>query len=252
MTKRRLRPTGPDRISRERLKVGVSTNKRTVSLNMKICFDRRISFLTVAVGLAVSALTAGPMASASGSQIPVGGPQAGVTGQFGPVVAWPIIPIHVVLLPGGRVMNYGTGRGGQQGAEFIYDVWTPSLGTGTNAHLVLSNTTATDLFCSSASVMYNGTVLTTGGDLTVNGQRNFANNKTTLFWRSTNTIGSNTPMQYPRWYPSLVELPDGRLAVFGGYQNVVPPLNDPVIAAHSNALLLEDASVLTGGGGPHG
>jgi hypothetical protein len=77
--------------------------------------------------------------------------------------------------------------------------------------------------------MWNGNVLTTGGDLTVNGQRNFANNNTTIFQRTTNTIVSNTPMQYPRWYPSLVSLPNGNLAVFGGYQNVVPPLADPVI-----------------------
>ena len=182
----------------------------------------------VAVGVAASSMTVGPMSSASG-QIPVGGPTANVTGVFGPVVSWPIIPLHVVLLPGGGVMSYGTDSSGNQGAQFIYDVWDPPLGTGTNAHLVLPNTTSTDLFCSSASVMYNGTVLITGGDLTVNGQRNFANNNTTLFWRSTNTIGSNTPMLYPRWYPSLVALPDGRLAVFGGYQNVVPPLDNPVI-----------------------
>jgi hypothetical protein len=211
--------------------VAVSINKEKVSLSMKICFYRKISLLIVAAGAAASALIAGPMASASGSQIPLGGPQANVTGQFGPVVAWPIIPLHAVLLPGGRVMNYGTGRGGQQGAEFIYDVWTPSLGTGTNAHLLLTNTTATDLFCSGASVMTTGDVLTTGGDLTVDGERNFANNNTTIFTRTTNTIASNTPMQYPRWYPSLVALPNGQLAVFGGYQNVVPPLNDPVIPA---------------------
>ena len=191
----------------------------------------RNSILIVAVGMAVTALTAGPMASASGSQIPVGGPQANAIGQFGPVVAWPIIPLHAVLLPGGRVMNYGTDSAGQQGAQLIYDVWTPSLGTGANAHLVLPNTTSTDLFCSGASVMYNGNILTTGGDLTVDGQRNFANNKTTIFTRTTNTIASNTPMHYPRWYPSLVALPNGQLAVFGGYRNVVPPLNDPVIPA---------------------
>ena len=182
-------------------------------------------------GMAASAMTVASTASANGSQIPVGGPTANVTGVFGPVVAWPIIPLHVVLLPGGGVMNYGTDSSGNQGAQLIYDVWTPSLGTGTNAHLVLANTTSTDLFCSAASVMYNGNVLTTGGDLTVNGARNFANNNTTIFNPSTNTISSNTPMHYPRWYPSLVALPDGRLAVFGGYQNVVPPLDNPVISA---------------------
>ena len=160
-----------------------------------------------------------------------GGSTANVTGVFGPVVAWPLIPLHAVLLPGGGVMSYGTDSSGNQGAQLIYDVWTPSLGTGTNAHLVLPNTTSTDIFCSAASVMYNGSVLTTGGDLTVNGARNFANNHTTIFNPSTNTISSNTPMLYPRWYPSLVALPDGQLAVFGGYQNVVPPLNNPVIPA---------------------
>ena len=168
-------------------------------------------------------------ALASGSQIPVGPSNANVAGVFGPAVTWPIIPIHVVLLPGGRVMNYGTDASGQQGATLIYDVWNPTLGTGPNAHLVLPNTTSTDIFCSSQSVMTNGNVLTTGGDLTVNGQRNFANNKTTVFNRTNNTIASNTPMHYPRWYNSLVALPDGRLAVFGGLQNVVPPLDDPVL-----------------------
>ena len=197
---------------------------------MNNCFYLRNSLLIVALGVAAISMTVGPMSSASG-QIPDGGPDANVTGVFGPVVSWPIIPLHAVLLPGGGVMNYGTDSSGNQGAQFIYDVWSPRLGTGTNAHLVLPNTTSTDLFCSGASVMYNGSVLTTGGDLTVNGQRNFANNHTTVFNPSTNTISSNTPMQYPRWYPSLVALPDGRLAVFGGYQNVVPPLDDPVISA---------------------
>jgi hypothetical protein len=198
---------------------------------MKASFYRKNFLFIVAVGVVASDIIAGPMAFASGSRIPVGGSKANVTGKFGPVVLWPLIPLHAVLLPGGRVMSYGTGSSGQQGAQLIYDLWTPSLGTGANAHLVLPNTTKTDLFCSGASVMTSGDVLTTGGDLTVDGQRNFANNKTTIFRRTTNTLASNTPMRYPRWYPSLVAMPNGQLAVFGGYRNVVPPLNDPVIPA---------------------
>src|SRR6476469_9609689 len=181
---------------------------------MNACFNLKNSLLIVAACAAASALTSAPIPCANGGQIPVGGPKANVVGQFGPVVAWPIIPIHAVLLPGGRVLNYGTGEGGQQGAQFIYDVWNPTLGTGANAHLVLPNTTSTDLFCSGQSVMTSGNVLSTGGDLTVDGLRNFANNKTTIFTRTTNTIAPNTPMHYARWYPSLVALPNGRLAVF--------------------------------------
>jgi hypothetical protein len=117
-------------------------------------------------------------------------------------------------------MNYGSDALGQQGAKLIYDVWDPTLGTGTNAHLVLPNTTNTDIFCGAQSVMPSGKVLTSGGDLTVSGVRNSANNNTTIFSPSANTLTENTPMTYARWYASLVSLPNGRLAIFGGRQNV--------------------------------
>jgi hypothetical protein len=158
----------------------------------------------------------------SSSQIPPGGAAANVAGVFGPAVTWPIIPIHVVLLPDGRVMNYGTNALGQQGAQLVYDIWDSSLGTGTNSHRVLPNTTHTDLFCSAQSVMLSGQVLTSGGDLTVGGARNSANNNTTIFSPTANTLTENTPMTYARWYGSLVSLPNGHLAIFGGRQNVGP------------------------------
>src|SRR6516164_3185156 len=179
----------------------------------------RYAVLIVAVGLSAGTMTVGTV---SFSQTP------NVIGAFGPVIQWPIIPINVILLPGVRVMSYGTDANGNQGGQLIYDVWNPALGTGTNAHSVLPNTTSTDLFCSGQSVMTNGNVLTTGGDLTVGGERNFANNLTTIFLPGSNTITSGSPMTYPRWYPSLVSLSDGRLAVFGGYQNIAAPLNNPV------------------------
>ena len=170
--------------------------------------------------------------SASASQIPVGAPGANITGVFGAPVTWPLIPIHAVLLPNGQVMSYGTNAAGQQGAELIYDVWDPTLGTGTSAHLVLPNTTSTDIFCSAQSVMLSGNVLTSGGDLTVNGKRNSANNSTTVFSPSANTLTANTPMTYARWYGSLVALPNGQLVIFGGRQNVgtlspVQPVTTP-------------------------
>src|SRR6516162_11354126 len=106
---------------------------------------RRYSLLSAAVALTVNTLAS--------AQIPVGGSGANVTGTFGPVIQWPIIPIHMVLLPDGRVMSYGTDQNGNQGAQFIYDVWNPTLGTGTSAHSVLPNATSTDIFCSSQSLM---------------------------------------------------------------------------------------------------
>ena len=92
---------------------------------------------------------------------PAGDP---VRGTFGPQVAWPIMPIHAVLLPDGRVMSYGTDRNGVQTAYYDYDVWDPRLGTGSDAHVVLPNGTHTDIFCSSQIVLLNGDVELYGGD----------------------------------------------------------------------------------------
>lgn len=156
----------------------------------------------------------------SASTIPTGGTSASTMGVFGAPVTWPIIPIHVILLPDNRLMSYGTDESGNQGAQLFYDVWDPSQGTDSSSHTVLPNSTSTDIFCGTQSLMLSGEVLTSGGDLTVNGARNSANNQTTIFSPSANTLTSNTAMSFARWYSTLVGLPNGQLAVFGGRQNV--------------------------------
>jgi Domain of unknown function (DUF1929)/Abnormal spindle-like microcephaly-assoc'd, ASPM-SPD-2-Hydin/Galactose oxidase, central domain/Kelch motif len=168
----------------------------------------------------VSAAAQSTELPASGTAVPTGTAAAATGGLFGAPITWPVIPIHSILLPDGRVMSYGTNAQGQQGAELIYDVWNPSAGTGTSAHSVLPNSTGTDIFCSTQSLMLSGDVLTSGGDLTVNGKRNSANNHTTLFSPSTNTLTANASMTYARWYGTMIGLPNGQLAVFGGRQNV--------------------------------
>ena len=44
------------------------------------------------------------------------------------LVNWPLMPIHAVLLPDGRILTYGSSATGQQTGYFNYDVWTPSQG----------------------------------------------------------------------------------------------------------------------------
>ena len=149
--------------------------------------------------------------------VPPSAPNAGTAGAFGPAVTWPIIGLHVALLPDGRVMNYGTDANGNQGAQFIYDVWTPSLGTGSGSHLVLPNTTSTDIFCSAQSVMWgSGQVLISGGDRTINGVRNYSINKVTIFSPQANTLSPAAKMHYARWYPAMIAQPDGEMLVLGG------------------------------------
>ena len=44
--------------------------------------------------------------------------------------AWPVIAIHAVLLPDGRVLSYGTDGTGKQTGFFTYDVWDSAAGLG--------------------------------------------------------------------------------------------------------------------------
>jgi Glyoxal oxidase N-terminus len=160
---------------------------------------------------------------------PVGGADAQTKGVFGPPVTWPIIAIHEVLLPDGRVMSYGTGEQGGQGAGGVYDVWNPKQGTSAAAHTVLPNTTGTDIFCAGQSVMAgSGELLIVGGDLTIAGKRNFSNQQTTIFRPNTNQISATVQMRYARWYPTVVALPTGEMLVLGGRQDKNPtPASTP-------------------------
>ena len=56
-------------------------------------------------------------------------------GAWSPLSDWPLIAIHAVLTPDGRVMTYGSDQGGYQGAGGVFDVWDPGLGLGPDSHL---------------------------------------------------------------------------------------------------------------------
>jgi hypothetical protein len=159
-----------------------------------------------------------------------------VKGSFGPVVNWPLIPIHVVLLPDGRLMSYGTDGAGNQTGLFTYDVWNPALGTAAGSHLTLPNTTGTDTFCSGQVVLpASGAVLLTGGDKIVNGVRNFSVSDVNLFdYRSNALYRASQPMAFLRWYPTVLTLPNGEVLILGGRADPNTPAPTPEIYNESS------------------
>ncbi len=136
-----------------------------------------------------------------------------------PQVGWPIMPIHAVLLPDGRVMSYGTEPDGSQTAIYRYDVWDPRAGTEPNAHKLLPNTTQTDIFCSSQIVLLNGDVAMFGGD-NLPTSSNTHNDHVNLFHPASNTIeraaAPNDHMNRLRWYSSATVLPNAEVYIQGG------------------------------------
>ncbi len=185
----------------------------------------RLGYVPAVPGTAMPQSGAKPPGAAPAAAVDVSG------GTFGSAFPWPIIPIHLALLPDGRVLSYGTDTNGDQGAlqnpllapngsPALYDVWNPAAGTGKNAHMTLTSSNVTaDVFCSAVSLLASGNALIVGGDLTVNGQRNHSNNKVEIFNPAQNTLSSSGQMAYARWYPSITTLPNGDKLVLGGTAN---------------------------------
>jgi YVTN family beta-propeller protein len=140
-----------------------------------------------------------------------------VTGAWSQVYPWPVISVHAVLMPDGRVMSYGSKADGQQTAAFIYDVWDPAAGLN-GGHLTLPNTSGTDIFCSSQLVVPGGgQVFIAGGDnWTGSGTTNTGNNNSNTFAYGTNTLTRTGNMNRARWYSSSITLLNGETYIQGG------------------------------------
>ena len=146
--------------------------------------------------------------------VPNGDP---VQGKWSTVFDWPLIGIHSVLTPGGKVMSYGSTATGQQGASFIYDVWDPALGTANASHLTLPNSTSVDSFCSAQLLLPRGDIQTFGGDIVVNGATtNTANSNSLIFSSANNSLSLTNKMNRSRWYAGAVTLASGEVYVHGG------------------------------------
>jgi YVTN family beta-propeller protein len=142
---------------------------------------------------------------------------ANLKGMWSQVAGWPLIAVHAVLMPDGRVLSYGTDGTGKQTGNFIYDVWDPEGGLN-GGHLTLANTTATDIFCSSQLVLPDGSgVFIAGGDnWTGTGTANTGNNNSNLFGIGANTLARGNNMNRARWYSSSTMLLNGETYVQGG------------------------------------
>ncbi len=182
------------------------------------------------------------------SELPPGAANASSVGQWTGVADWPLLALHATLLPDGRVLSYGTDGSGRQTGYFIYDVWSPQDGLGTDSHLTLPNRTGTDLFCSAQLLLpESGDVLMAGGDRTAGtASLNMANADVNLFSSASAQL-TRLPqtINRVRWYPTTT-LADGRVLIQGGatqYQPVKAPVLTPEVYVPGRGFaLLSDAT----------
>lgn len=160
--------------------------------------------------------TARLAAETSAQAIPA---DAHIKGMWSPVKDWPLIAIHGVLMPDGRVLTYGTKQDGTQTGFFDYDVWTPSMGFGPDAHLTLPNSTGQDIFCSSQVVLpqRDAGVFISGGAIW-DGEKTILQgvDGSSIFNYSNNSLTSKKSMVRKRYYPTSTVLPNGEIYIQGG------------------------------------
>jgi hypothetical protein len=138
-------------------------------------------------------------------------PAEATTGKWGPVIDWPMVPLHMHLLPTGKILAWGkydSGVNGTMGGR--PRLWDPAAGPPTTARMIEVDTM---LFCAGHAFMADGKLMTSGGHK--------ADDKgidvTEIFDPSSESFQPGLPkMAFGRWYPTVTELPDGRMLTMAG------------------------------------
>ena len=134
------------------------------------------------------------------------------TGKWGPVVPWNIVPLHMSLLPSGKVLGWGKYEdGGVMGSmASVPRLWDPSAGAPTTARQVPADTM---LFCSGHALMPDGRLMVSGGHKA----DNVGIDVTNIFDPVSESWVAGLPkMAFGRWYPTVTELPNGKMLTMAG------------------------------------
>jgi len=159
-------------------------------------------------GAQTLAFTANP---ATGNSSPINIstlPAEATMGKWGSVVNWDIVPLHMHLLPTGKILAWGKFENGTM-VMGNPRLWNPAAGPPTTATPVPADTM---LFCSGHSFMADGTLLVSGGHKLDDRGLDVTN----FFNPATETWTPGPKMAKGRWYPTVTELPDGRMVTIAG------------------------------------
>jgi hypothetical protein len=149
---------------------------------------------------AANAVGAGSASAPSNVVTPTATPQ----GKWGPLLTWPIVAVHSVLMNNGKLLQWD----GWDTPEPT-DVYDPAAQTFTTVNAPSSN------FCAGNVQLPDGRIMTVGGyGTTTTGNQGIVD--TNIFNPATQTWTRVANMHLPRWYPDLVELSDGRYAAISG------------------------------------
>lgn len=135
-------------------------------------------------------------------------------GEWGPIVAWPVVGMHVALLPNGKVLAYDSIGDNATETYPVQNttratVWDPATGSQTPVTV----DTGFNIFCSGLAHLIDGRLFLAGGnkDQALNGIV-----QTHLFNPATNSWSLGPNMAAGRWYPTVTPLTNGEMLITSG------------------------------------
>lgn len=195
---------------------------------------RRIAF---ALGLCAAICAVTPGSSSLTATAQMGGPNE--IGQWGTLETLDTVPVHISLLPDGRLLYWGRDKDPNDkwdvGGGCNTYTWHPSNGAKS---MIRNNNT--NLFCSGHSFLPDGRLLVAGGHVrgTPPSREGIGETEVNIFDYRTNQWSLVSPgMPNGRWYPSTVALPNGEVAIFSGYISGISARNDtPDLFTNANTI----------------
>jgi len=130
------------------------------------------------------------------------GPPPDQVGQWSAPTAWPIVAVHMSMLPNGNILMFDA----WSDAPNSQHIWNPTTGQ------FVAVPDSTNLFCAGHILLPDGRTLIVGGNV----QADEGIKDATLFNASTNTWSKAAPMTVARWYPTATVLGSGKVFVFAG------------------------------------
>jgi galactose oxidase-like protein len=138
-------------------------------------------------------------------------PTEAMKGQWSSPFPWPVVAVHLHLLPSGRVLSWG--RIGEP------QLWDPASGTFTPVP------SSTMVFCSGHTFLADGRLLVAGGHLAdLRGLRDV-----NIFDGSVSSWEPKPKMRWARWYPTSTALADGAVLTIGGTDEAGAQVDTPEV-----------------------
>lgn len=155
------------------------------------------------------------------------------SGEWSPVMNWPLVAIHANLLKTGKVLVWD--EEDTTTHPMLWDPATQSL-TGTGA-------VGNELWCSGHVPLADGKLFVAGGHQPHVGEVGIK--ATYVYNPDANNWSRSSDMAFQRWYPALTKLSDGRIAIFSGQITNGVFADTPEIFNPTNASLNTLATIAT-------